>query len=142
MRTVSIWLRNTALVALLLPAAVAATTPGDASFDSQLALARQNLATEAGAAYDRALAEAMRPHPAVSEAINACLRNHPGDQDVQGYFHFTSASKYTVVLSPTGPFATCIAKALQGQPLPAPPRLPWFNHFTLRTEAAATGATP
>ena len=126
------------LLALLIPAALPAAA--DATYDAQLALARQNLATEAGAAYDRTMAEAMMGDPAVVQAVGACQQQHaPGPgQGVEGYFHFTSNTQYTVTLMPAGPFATCLGKALAGRTLPAPPSLPWFNHFTLMMP----GATP
>ena len=128
------------LLAVALPFALPAAA--DDSFDANLALARQNLATVPGAAYDRTLGEAIQARPAVFEAMAACQRKHPGDQDLQGYFHFTSGTAYTVVLAPAGPFATCLGQALEGQALPAPPGLPWFNHFTFRYTAPAGGTTP
>ena len=125
------------LLALLLPAALPAAA--DATYDANLALARQNLATVDGAAYDRTMATAMMGNPAVVEAVGACQRQHPPGpgQGVEGYFHFTSASSYTVTLVPAGPFATCLVKALEGRAMPAPPSLPWFNHFTLVQPGAA-----
>ena len=126
--------------------ATALATPSlavaDARFDANLALARQNLATPAGAAYDRRLGEAAAQIPALAEGISACLRAHPGNHDVQGYFHFESAQRYTVALAPSGPFATCLTQALEGQVLPAPPTLPWFNHFTLQNTDPAAGSSP
>ena len=121
------------LLAFALPAAA------EDAFDANLAIARQHLATPAGAAYDRALGEAMRKAPGATEAMGACLAKHPGDRDIQGFFHFASGRQYSVVLAPAGPFAVCLAKALSGHPLPAPPRLPWFNHFTFVHASATAG---
>lgn len=131
------------LLALVLcvPAAVCAATP-DASYDANLAVARQNLATKAGQDYDRALGGAVMKLPAVAKAMGACQTRHPGDQSVQGYFHFSAAGQYTVVLAPKGPFANCLTKALEGLSLPAPPRLPWFNHFTYAFQAPKAGQAP
>lgn len=129
------------LLALALPFALPAAAV-DAAFDANLALARQNLATVPGAAYDRALGEAIMKLPAITEAMSACQRKHPEDQDLQGYFHFTTATAYRVVLAPASPFTACLAKALEGRALPAPPSLPWFNHFTFRYTAPAAGSVP
>lgn len=129
------------LLAFAMPIALPAAA-ADAAFDANLALARQNLATVPGAAYDRALGEAIMKLPAVAEAMAACQRKHPEDQNLQGYFHFTTAAAYRVVLAPASPFATCLGAALEGQSLPAPPSLPWFNHFTFRYTAPADGAAP
>jgi hypothetical protein len=123
-------------MSLALPAAA------DEAFDANLAIARQNLATPAGAAYDRALGDAMRAAPGVSEAMTACLEKHPGDHSVQGFFHITSPGGYKVVLAPADPFSACLVAALEGWSLPAPPSLPWFNHFTLVTKAAGADPTP
>lgn len=133
------------LRALLLVVAlpfVLPTAAADAAFDANLALARQNLATVPGAAYDRVLGEAIMPLPAVADAMRACQRKHPEDQKLQGYFHFASRTAYTVVLAPAGPFASCLGKALEGQALPAPPSLPWFNHFTFSYQAPVAGSAP
>lgn len=129
------------LLVMALPFALPALA-ADAAFDANLALARQNLATVPGAAYDRALGEAIMQLPAVAEAMGACQHKHPEDQKLQGYFHFTSRTDYTVVLAPAGPFASCLGKALEGQALPAPPSLPWFNHFTFSYTAPAAGSAP
>ena len=115
-----------------LPAAAA-----DPAADANLALARQNLATEEGAAFDREMGMAMMAIPAATEAVAACQRAHPGHHELQGYFHFTSATDYRLVLAPQSPFADCLARALQGRAVPAPPSLPWFNHFTFRTQGPA-----
>jgi len=106
----------------------------DQTFDAHLATARHNLATEAGAAYDLALGQAVEKVPAVTQAMTACLRKHPGNHALQGYFHFTAPAAYTVMLAPAGPFAACLSKALEGQPLPAPPGVPYFNHFTFTVQ--------
>jgi hypothetical protein len=130
------------LLALALAFALPAAAAADGAFDANLAVARQNLATPAGAAYDRALGEAMREAPGATEAMGACLEKNPGDQDVQGFFHFTSGRAYSVVLAPAGPFADCLAKALSDRSLPAPPSLPWFNHFTFVYTSATAGQAP
>ena len=128
------------LLALSLSFALPASADG--AFDANLAIARQNLASEAGAAYDRKLGEAMAKLPVTRQATDECLRKHPGNHDVHGYLHFTAATRYTLVLAPASPFAACLAKAFEGHAVPAPPKLPWFNHFTFRYQAPAAGKTP
>jgi hypothetical protein len=125
------------LLALALTTALPASA--DDAFDANLAIARQNLASEAGAAYDRKLGEAMAKLPLTAQATDECLARHPGDHDVQGYFHFTTPTRYTLVLVPAGRFATCLGKAFEGHAVPAPPKLPWFNHFTFQFQAPAVG---
>lgn len=129
---------------LLLALALAFALPAaaDGAFDANLAIARQNLASEAGAAYDRKLGEAIASLAVTKQATDDCLRKHPGDHDVQGYLHFTTPTRYTLVLAPAGPFATCLGKAFEGHAVPAPPKLPWFNHFTFKYQAPAAGRTP
>ena len=117
---------------LALAMAFAAPAPADDSFDANLAAARQNLASEAGAAYDRALGEAIAAIPAVAQAMEKCQRKFKGSPSLQGYLHISAPGTYTVVLAPSGPNAACLAKALEGHALPAPPRLPWFNHVTFQ----------
>lgn len=119
---------------LLLALAMAMATPAlaDESFDANLATARQNLASETGAAYDRALGEAIEKAPGLAQALTACMEKFPGNPPLQGYLHFSAPAAYTVVLAPAGPAASCLAKALEGRALPPPPSVPYFNHVTLQ----------
>ncbi|MFY2762496.1 hypothetical protein [Arenimonas sp. MALMAid1274] len=105
-------------------------------FDTKLAKARENLASEAGAAYDRKLGLAMQALPALVPAMKDCATRHPEQQDVHGYFEFTAGAPYRVVLRPASPYAGCLEKALSGHDVPAPPQLPWYNHFLFATDPA------
>jgi hypothetical protein len=114
-----------AAAAFALPAAAA-----DNVFDANYRQARENVATAAGAAYDRALSEAMERSTTVQPAMAACLDAHADTRgDLHGYFQFAAGGNYQVILRPNGAFADCVESALEGQSLPAPPKLPWYNQF-------------
>lgn len=118
-------------IPLMLAFALAPALGATEDFDTKYAKSRENLASEAGVAYDRQLGLAMQALPALQPAMSRCLEKNPQPQDVHGYFEFTSASEYRVVLRPASDYATCLEKALSGHGVPAPPKLPWLNHFTL-----------
>lgn len=84
-----------------------------------------------GAAYDQALGAAMQAMPEVSSKMMDCLVENSDGPPVYGYFEFTSATQYKVVLRPKSPLADCVTDALEGQSVPAPPSLPWLNVFEL-----------
>ena len=105
-----------------------------ADFDAHYAKARENLASEAGAAYDRQLGASMDALPHLKRDMAACAEAHQGLQDAHGYLEFTTAQSYQVILQPDSDFSRCLAKALSGHAVPAPPSLPWFNHFSFSVQ--------
>lgn len=118
---------------LLAACATASCTSGDAQFERNEKQARDNLATEAGAAYDQALGRGIEANPAALADITRCLEKHAGPHDVHGYYHFHAEDDFRVVLRPTTGFSTCLASALEGHAAPAPPSVPYFNPFTFQT---------
>lgn len=126
--------------ALASGAAAANTAGGDKAFKKNYETAVTNLLSEGGRAYDHRLGTALQANKASTDAVGRCLRTHEGPHDLHGYFHFRSPSRYELVLEPRTPFAACLATALEGHAVPAPPRLPYFNHFTFRTEDPAPAA--
>lgn len=117
---------------LLAIAALVIATPAAADnvFDANYRQARENAATTAGATYDQTLSDAMEASATVQPAMAACLDAHADAIiDLHGYFHFAAGGTYQVVLRPNGPFADCVESAMEGQSLPAPPTLPWYNEF-------------
>ena len=105
----------------------------DSEFRANEMAAQANVNTEAGAAYDYALGTAMQANPKFESGMTACLAKHPGEQSVHGYFHFTSATQYQVVLEPGSAFSACLANALEGFTVPEPPSVPYFNSFAFST---------
>ena len=101
----------------------------DAQFQANSALALKNAGDAKGKAFDQALGQAIDKSAGFPAQATACLRRFPGDQAVTGYFEFTSATAYRVVLRPAGGFADCFAQALSGRAVPAPPSLPYLNPF-------------
>jgi hypothetical protein len=99
-------------------------------FSVNEAIARQNLQTSEGAAFDRALGMALQGSPEFEPRMTECLVAHPGPQAVHGYFHFTSKTEYQLELRPQSEFSKCFSDALEGFSVPAPPTVPYFNHFT------------
>ena len=107
---------------------------GSNTFESNFAIAKKNAETGKGAAYDVALGTAMQKRADFAPKFKHCISSHPGHQAVRGYFHFTSFTKYRLVLEPKSGFSVCLSKALEGQKVPAPPSVPYFNHFTVSTQ--------
>ncbi len=103
-------------------------------FNRGVSEARANGETEEGARYDRALGEAIQSLPEFAPSMSACLDGREGERSVHGYFHFTANANYTVVLEPRSPFSECLAQALEGHEVPAPPKMPYFNSFKFSTE--------
>ena len=106
---------------------------GNNTFESNFAIAKKNAETEKGAVYDAMLGTAMQQHPDFAPKFSHCLSSHPGHQAVRGYFYFTSSTKYRLVLKPESGFSVCLSKALEGRKVPAPPSVPYLNHFAFST---------
>ena len=118
---------------LLLAALISLSSPAIAEadrFSENEAIARANLQTTEGAAFDRALGMALQEMPELEPRMTKCLIAHPGPQAVHGYFHFTSDTEYQLELRPLSDFSKCFSEALEGFSVPAPPTVPYFNHFT------------
>lgn len=118
--------------AVLLAASPVANSQADTPerFASQLALADKNVQVEAGAAYDRLLGTTIEQQPDFSPKMDQCLKANPGAQSVKGFFEFRAGMPYRLVLAPKGPFSDCLAKAIEGRVVPAPPSLPYVNPFS------------
>ena len=116
------------LLAVSSPARSQADTPE--RFASQLALAEKNVQMEAGAAYDRLLGTTIEQLPDFRPKIDQCLKANPGAQSVKGYFEFRAGLPYRLVLAPKSPFSDCLANAIEGRVVPAPPSLPYVNPFS------------
>jgi hypothetical protein len=111
----------------------ASSASDDKTFKKNYETAVGNLLTEGGRAYDRRLGAALQSNKASTDAVGLCLRTHKGPHDLHGYFHFRSPTRYELVIEPRTPFADCLAEAIEGHAVPPPPRLPYFNHFSLQT---------
>lgn len=119
-------LAATSVMLLAITSAASGAAPG---FEANFAAAEANANTDQGALYDVALANALETDE-VRAGIDACLLANPGAQAVHGYFEIRSTTAYSVVLMPAGAFSNCLAKALEGHAVPAPPKLPYLNPFT------------
>lgn len=119
---------NCLIAALCLLAGIAVAA--DSSFTQNEMIAKSNLQTREGAAYDRSLGLALQARPEFEPNMTRCLEAHPGKQAVHGYFHFASSVTYRVVLQPRSQFSDCLANALEGFSVPPPPSVPYFNSFT------------
>lgn len=113
--------------AVMMGSASASASERD-SFETFFTIAQANAETEQGAAYDVALAMSLRTEE-VKASIQACLRNVPEPESIRGYFSFRSATDYSLILMPESPFSKCLAKSLEGRPVPAPPTVPYFTRF-------------
>lgn len=120
--------RNCLIAALCFSAGIGVAA--DSTFSQNEITAKSNLQTREGAAYDRALGLALQASPEFEPNMTKCLEAHPGKQVVHGYFYFTSAVAYQVVLQPHSEFSDCLAGALEGFAVPPPPSIPYFNSFT------------
>lgn len=127
--------RSLVATSVLLFGIASAASGADTSFEANFAAAEANANTDQGALYDVALANALETDQ-VKAAIGVCLKANPGPQAVHGYFQFSSATAYSVVLMPASGFSQCLAKSLEGHAVPAPPRLPYLNPFTFTLAAA------
>jgi len=117
-----------AALALILSSSCAASSKG--SFEANYAAANRNYQTADGVAYDKALSAVFEHSPDFTPNVSKCLSSHPGPQSVHGYFSFTSATEYQIVLEPKSDFSICLAKALEHHTVPAPPSVPYLNPFT------------
>lgn len=120
--------RAAVIVALLL--GFGAVSASEDSFETNYAKAKANAATKEGAAYDAALGAAYEATPEFRGKVEECLLASPMPHDVHGYFQFTSKTEFTVVLEPKDTFSDCLSRAMLGQSVPAPPRVPYLNPFT------------
>jgi hypothetical protein len=134
------------LPALALALGIFAALPAAAAddvddFAASYAQAEANARTEAGGQFDFLLGASLQ-NDVVMTAVTECVRLNPGPQDVRGYFQFRSATEYEVVLAPGSAFATCLASALEGRAVPAPPSVPYLNPFTFSFDPEAQASTP
>lgn len=133
MRHSIVALTAAALLATSSPANSQADTPDP--FANQLALAEKNVQMEAGAAYDRLLGTTIEQQTDFRPKVEQCLKANPGAQTVKGYFDFRAGMPYRLVLAPKSPFSDCLAKAIEGRVVPAPPSLPYVNPFSFTTRS-------
>jgi hypothetical protein len=115
----------------LLLASLLAACNREPSFEQNYAQAKENLHTPAGAQYDKQLSLFVQGLSGFSLALEDCVARNPGQGEAHGYFEFTSATKYRVVLQPENGFAACLTVELQDQAVPAPPRAPYLSPFDL-----------
>lgn len=106
------------------------------SFDANYAKARKNVATKAGAAFDTRLGLAMQMHPEFQEGFKSCSRRFAKHPAVHGYFSFTSATSYRVMLAPKTAFSSCLTRTMEGRAVPPPPSIPYLNSFELSASPA------
>ena len=106
------------------------------TFDANYAKARKNVTTKAGAAFDTRLGLAMQMHAEFQEGFKRCSQRFPKHLAVRGYFSFTSATSYRVILAPKTAFSTCLSRAMEGREVPPPPSLPYLNPFELSASPA------
>jgi hypothetical protein len=110
---------------------------GDAAFDAARAQAMIN---EKSSGYDEVLSRAMGAEPRFTERLDACMKAHPGEQRVYGYFDFPEQGEYRLVLRPSNAFAACVAAAAEGYAVPEPPERPYVHGFSFTVEAPPAGA--
>ncbi len=101
------------------------------TFEQKYVQAKANAAGGAGARYDQQLGTAMQSLPGLVSAMHDCAMKNPGQPSLHGYFEFTSATHYRVVLEPKGTLAGCITGVLENRTVPAPPRAPYLDPFEL-----------
>jgi len=104
----------------------------DDGFESIYARAKQDVCCDDGVVYDHQLGAFFEARREFKSRMDGCLKDNSGPQSVRGYFSFAADGSYRVVLRPSGKFASCVADALEGQSVPRPPRLPYFNPFDFR----------
>lgn len=109
-------------------------------FQLNEAKARANVRTVAGARFDRALGASVQANPKFEAGVTRCLTKYPTAQAVHGYFHFTSATEYRLVLEPRNGFSKCLEAALKGFAVPKPPSVPYFNSFSFATAPRPAGS--
>lgn len=118
-------------LAIALGQAAGSANAADKAFQGNYAKARKNVTVPAGAAYDNKLGQAMQANPEYQRRFKDCAKRYPDKQAVHGYFRFSTATSYKVVLEPSSPFSGCLARALEGHRVPPPPSLPYFNPFDM-----------
>ena len=105
--------------------AVAAPTP----FEAKLAIARTNASSKSGAEFDRKLGTALVTKQAQAQ-MSQCLKDNPGPHSVRGYFEFTTATRFRLIVQPDDRFSRCLVRTTEGHAAPKPPRLPYLNPFS------------
>src|SRR5688572_19861801 len=81
---------------------------GAETFDARFVQAKQNVTSSgAGAEYDRRLGTYFPSVPGWARELNECQDRNPGPQYLRGFFEFSSASTYRLVVGPDTPFAQC-----------------------------------
>ncbi len=122
-------------LALAFTFACTTAAAGGNPFAANLAGATKNSATPKGAAYDNSLGVAMQAVPEFRSRFKQCVTRYPGPHAVRGYFYFSAASKYRVLLEPKNAFSSCLSRALEGHRVPAPPSVPYLNPFNFSTNS-------
>ena len=112
---------------LSLVGAAAAATP--TPFEAKLAIARVNASSKAGADFDRKLGVALVTKQAQAQ-MSQCLKDNPGPHSVRGYFEFTTATQFHLIVQPDDRFSHCLVRTTEGHATPKPPRLPYLNPFS------------
>lgn len=123
-------------VALVLGQAAGSALAADKVFENNYARARKNVVARAGATYDYKLGMAMQASADFQQRFKDCTKRYPGKQAVHGYFSFSSATRYTVVLEPRSAYSGCLTHALEGHRVPPPPGVPYLNPFDLSASPA------
>ena len=121
---------------MMLGQAAGSALAADKAFESNYARARKNVAARAGATYDYKLGTAMQASADFQQRFKDCIKRYPGKQEVHGYFSFSSATRYTVVLEPRSAYSGCLTHAMEGHRVPPPPGVPYLNPFELSASPA------
>ena len=104
---------------------------GAETFDARFVQATQNVTSSAeGTEYDRRLGTYFQSAPGWARELNECQDRNPGPQYLRGFFEFSSAGTYRLVVDPDTPFSQCFARIHEGKDVPAPPRLPYLSPIT------------
>lgn len=106
----------------------ASATAAPKPFEAKLAIARANASSATGAEFDRQLGIALVTKQAQAQ-MSKCLKDNPGPHSVRGYFEFTTAAHFHLILQPNDRFSHCLVHATEGHATPKPPRLPYLNPY-------------
>lgn len=106
----------------------ASATAAPTTFEAKLAIARANGNSKAGAEFDRKLGIALVTKQAQAQ-MSQCLVDNPGPHSVRGYFEFTTATHFHMIVQPEDRFSHCLVRTTEGHATPKPPRLPYLNPF-------------
>lgn len=120
---------RTIVIAMTLSLIGAAAVAAPTSFEAKLATARINASSKSGAEFDRKLGVALVTKQAQAQ-MSQCLKDNPGAHSLRGYFEFTTAMHFHLIVQPDDRFSQCLVRTIEGHVTPTPPRLPYLNPFS------------